>query len=156
MKNATDMQKKALFLDRDGVINEAPVNGEYLLSAKDFRLRPQIIPLIRFARAAGYLVVVVTNQRGVSLGKMTQDDLNSIHAHMRALLIAEDAPVDAIYSCTHGFDDACDCRKPKAGMLLAAAHDLAIDLSESVMVGDNESDMEAGKAAGCKLCLLIK
>lgn len=150
------MKNKALFLDRDGVINKAAPEGEYISSRAEFHLRLEIIPLIRFARAAGYCIVVVTNQRGVSLGKMTQADLDDIHIYMRELLIAEDAPVDAVYSCTHGFDDNCVCRKPKAGMLLDAARDLDIDLSESVMVGDKESDMAAGKAAGCKATILWK
>ncbi len=149
------MKKKALFLDRDGVINESPGEGKYVLSQEEFRLRERIIPLIRFARSAGYLIVVVTNQRAVSRGLLSRARLDGIHAHMRALLEAEDAPVDAVYACTHGFDE-CECRKPKAGMLLQAARDLDIDLSESVMVGDHEIDIEAGRAAGCKLCLLIK
>lgn len=148
------MKKKALFLDRDGVINEAAPKGDYIPSREWFRLRPQIIPLIRFARAAGYLIVVVTNQRGVHLGKMTQADLDDVHAYMRELLAAEDADVDAIYACIHGLE-GCKCRKPKPGMLLQAAHDLDIDISESVMIGDRETDMEAGRAAGCKLCLLV-
>lgn len=150
------MKHKALFLDRDGVVNIAAPHGEYIVSRKDFYLNPAIIPLIRFARAAGYLIVVVTNQRGVSLGKMSPADLDDIHAYMRELLAAEDADVDAVYSCTHGLDDTCACRKPKAGMLLRAAEDLDIDLSQSVMVGDMPRDIEAGKAAGCKLCILWK
>ena len=150
------MKKKALFLDRDGVINEsAPKEKKYILSPDDFHLRPAIVPLIRFARAAGYVVVVVTNQRPVSMGILSQAGLDDIHARMRELLAAHDASVDAVYACVHGFDE-CECRKPKAGLLLQAARDLDIDLSESVMVGDHETDMEVGKAAGCKLCLLIK
>lgn len=149
------MKKKALFLDRDGVVNELTPNGEYVLSCAMFRLRSAIVPLIRFARTAGYLVVVVTNQRGVNLGRMTHADLEDIHVYMRELLAAEDAPVDAVYACTHGFDE-CACRKPKPGMLLQAAQDLDIDLSESVMVGDKESDMAAGRAAGCKTTILWK
>ena len=150
------MKKKALFLDRDGVINESAPEGDYIVSRDQFRLRPAIIPLIRFARATGYLVVVVTNQRGVSLGLMSVGDLDDVHAYMSELLAAEDATIDAVYSCMHGHEDACECRKPKAGMLLQAARDLDIDLGESVMVGDRQSDIEAGNAAGCKLCLLIK
>lgn len=156
MKRENNMKKKALFLDRDGVINVAAAKGEYVLAPSGFRLRPEIIPFIRFARAAGYLIVVVTNQRGVSTGKMTQADVDAVHAYMRELLKKEDADIDAVYSCVHGHGDACDCRKPKPGMLLAAARDLDIDLGESVMVGDRESDMDAGKAAGCKLCLLMQ
>ncbi|MDO8582382.1 MAG: HAD family hydrolase [bacterium] len=150
------MKCKALFLDRDGVVNVAAPEGDYILSREAFRLQPSIIPLIRFARTAGYLVVVVTNQRGVNLGLMSAGDLDDIHAYMRELLKAQDADVDAIYSCTHGFEDGCVCRKPKAGMLLAAAGDLDIDLSESVMIGDKESDMAAGRAAGCKTNILWK
>jgi D-glycero-D-manno-heptose 1,7-bisphosphate phosphatase len=148
------MKHKALFLDRDGVINVPALEGDYIVR-RDFHLIPAIIPLIRFARAAGYLVVVVTNQRGVSTGKMTQADLDSVHAYMRELLTAEDADVDAVYACTHGFGE-CECRKPKAGMFFSAARDLDIDLGESIMVGDRETDMEAGRAAGCKLNILWK
>jgi D-glycero-D-manno-heptose 1,7-bisphosphate phosphatase len=147
------MKKKALFLDRDGVVNKSTKEGEYIMR-RDFVLIPSIIPLIRFARAAGYLVVVVTNQRGVSSGKMTQESVDETLAYMRELLRAEDADVDAIYMCPHALD-SCECRKPKPGMLLQAARDLDIDLSESVMVGDRDTDMEAGKAAGCKLCILV-
>ncbi len=150
------MKKKALFLDRDGVINVSAPEGDYILSPEDFRLQSAVIPLIRFARAAGYLIVVVTNQRGVSLGLMSAEDLEAVHARMRELLALENADVDAVYSCMHGFDDACDCRKPKPGMLLAASRDLDIDLSGSVMVGDKESDMAAGKAAGCGTNILWK
>lgn len=150
------MKKKALFLDRDGVINVSPLPGEYVLSPESFHLIQGIVPLIRFARSAGYLIIVVTNQRGVSRGLMSKDDLDAVHERMRALLVTEDADVDAVYSCIHGFHDACGCRKPKAGMFLQAAQDLDIDLSESVMVGDHSTDIEAGRAAGCKLCLLIK
>lgn len=154
------MKKKALFLDRDGVINVAAPAGEYITSRvgsrERFVLLPAIIPLIRFARSAGYLIIVVTNQRAVSLGKMTQADLDDIHEYMHELLKAEDADVDAVYACVHGLDDQCECRKPKPGMLIQAAEDLGIDLSESIMVGDHATDMEAGRAAGCKLCLLIK
>ncbi len=149
------MKKKALFLDRDGVINESPGAGRYVLSRADFRLRPAIIPLMRFARAAGYLIVVVTNQRAVSRGFLTIAGLEDIHAHMRELLAAEGVSIDAIYSCMHGFDE-CECRKPKPGMFFDAAHDLDVDLKESVMVGDHDTDIAAGTAAGCKLCLLLR
>ncbi len=150
------MKKKALFLDRDGVINEsAPKEKKYVLSPDDFHLRPSIIPLIRFARAVGYVVVVVTNQRPVSMGILSPAGLDDIHAYMRKVLAAHDASVDAVYACPHGFNE-CECRKPKAGLLLQAAQDLDIDLSESVMVGDHETDMEAGTAAGCKVCILVQ
>ncbi len=150
------MKQKALFLDRDGVINESAPAGDYIVSRNQFRLRPEIIPLIRFAHATGYLIVVVTNQRGVSLGLMSEKDLDDVHAYMRELLRAEDADVDAVYSCMHGYEDTCECRKPKAGMLLQAARDLDIDISESVMVGDRQTDIDAGKAAGCKATILWK
>ncbi|MSR73731.1 MAG: HAD family hydrolase [Candidatus Pacebacteria bacterium] len=150
------MKNKALFLDRDGVINVAAPEGDYILSRAAFRLQPSSIPLIRFARAAGYLVIVVTNQRCVSLGLLSEENLEGIHMHMRELLKAEDADVDAVYFCVHGDEDACACRKPKPGMLLVAAHDFNIDLSASVMIGDKESDMEAGRAAGCKTNIVWK
>ena len=148
------MKHKALFLDRDGVINEAAPRGEYVCSVDGFCMRKGIVDLICRARKMGYLVVVVTNQRGVNLGRMSHDDLENIHAHMKNNLAQKGAVIDAVYACTHGLDDACDCRKPKPGMLLAAARDFNIDLASSIMIGDTPSDVEAGKSAGCHTHLL--
>lgn len=148
------MKQKALFLDRDGVINERADQGNYIFIKDDFKLRRGIIELIVRARCMGYMVVVITNQRGVSRGLYTQADLDALHAHMQEELSRHGASVDAIYVCTHGFDE-CDCRKPKPGMLLRAAEDLHIDLASSIMVGDMPSDIEAGKSAGCATYLLV-
>ena len=143
------MKHKALFLDRDGVINENTEEGKYVAFKDEFKLRRGIGEFISRARSMGYRVVVVTNQRGVSCGLYTYAEMDALHEHMKTELALCGASVDAVYACTHGFEDACACRKPKPGMLVAAAEDLGIDLSRSVMVGDRETDVEAGRAAGC-------
>lgn len=146
--------RKALFLDRDGVINIAPPRGQYICSWEDFRLRRGVIDLIRRARAMDYLVVVVTNQRGVNLGVMTLEDLEDLHLKMRARLVERGALIDAVYFCVHGLEDDCFCRKPQPGLFLRAAQELNIDLANSLMIGDSKIDIEAGGKAGCQTCLL--
>ncbi len=147
------MKHKALFLDRDGVINASPRPGAYVCSIQEFYIRKGIVELVRRARTMGYLIVVVTNQRGVSRGHMSHNDLDGIHTHMQTVFAAAGAPIDAVYVCAHGFDE-CDCRKPKPGMLVRAAEELGIDLALSIMIGDMPIDIEAGKSAGCHTHLL--
>jgi len=98
----------------------------------------------------GFLVVVVTNQQGIGRGLMTEADLQGIHRRMLLELKKEGAVVDAVYHCPHTAESACRCRKPEAGMLYQAAGDLNIDLEASYMVGDSDSDVEAGRRAGCR------
>jgi len=148
-------RKKALFLDRDGVINVAPPPGQYVSSWKEFRLRPGIADLIRRARAMSYLVVVTTNQRGVDLGFLTLEDLEDIHLKMKARLAERGALIDAVYYCAHGLEDGCVCRKPQPGMLLRAAEDWHINLADSLFIGDSDIDIEAGERAGCQTCKLL-
>ncbi len=138
--------RRAFFLDRDGVINVH--RDDYVKSVEEFVLLPDAPRAIRLLNENGWLVVVVTNQSAVGKGIITEDRLREIHAHMLSLLEKEGARVDAIYYCPHRPDDGCPCRKPEPGMLLRAARDLGIDLSRSVMVGDMDTDIEAGKRAG--------
>lgn len=147
-------KRPAIFLDRDGVINHAPPRGQYIYSGEELRLRPGIPELIKRARSLGYLVVVVTNQRGVDWGLLSLEDLDEIHLKMRARLAEAGALIDAVYCCPHGLEDGCFCRKPQPGMLLRAAADLNIDLAQSLMLGDSKTDMEAGERAGCRTFLL--
>jgi D-glycero-D-manno-heptose 1,7-bisphosphate phosphatase len=138
-----------VFLDRDGTINVPAAPGEYIESWDQFRFLPKAPEAIRLLREAGTRVVVVTNQRGIALGKMSAADVEDIHRRMAA-----EAPVDAVYYCPHE-EDSCDCRKPQPGMLLRAARELpGVELAECVMIGDSTSDMEAGAAAGCRLVLI--
>lgn len=142
--------KRALFLDRDGVINRRIIGG-YVRSWEEFDLLPDVGHVLPSMHAAGWFVVVVTNQRGIALGQMSEHDLVEIHQRMQVeVLRACGHEFDAIYYCPHNRDDFCRCRKPQPGMLLDAAGDNDIDLAASWMIGDSESDIEAGRGAGCR------
>ena|SRR5689334_22369512 len=141
---------RAAFLDRDGVINRKALAGDYVTRWAEMHLLPGVAPAISQLNQAGYLVVVVTNQRCVAKGLLSLADLELLHRRMSAALSYGGAKIDAIYYCPHDFHDACSCRKPQPGMLLAAARDLDIDLDRSWMIGDSDIDIEAGKNAGCR------
>ncbi len=156
-KNLSNKQK-AIFLDRDGTINKYV---GFLTDIKEFELLPNVIEAIKKINSSEYLAIVVTNQPVIARGEVTYDELQEIHNKMETLLGAEGAYIDAIYYCPHhphkGYEGEitelkfeCDCRKPKPGMLIKAATDFNIDLSQSWMIGDGENDVLAGKNAGCK------
>ena len=160
-KNLSNKQK-AIFLDRDGTINKYV---GFLRDIDEFELLDGVADAIKEINKSGYLAIVVTNQPVIARGEVTYEELNLIHNKMETLLGNEGAYLDAIYYCPHhphsGYEGEipelkfdCDCRKPKPGMLLKAAKDYNIDLSQSYMVGDSENDVEAGNAAGCKSVLL--
>ncbi len=141
---------RAVFLDRDGVINRKAPEGQYVTRWEDFHFLPGAAEGIRLLNRAGYRVIVVTNQRCIAKGLMTVRDLEKMHQQMYATLARSGAAIDALYFCPHEYEDACNCRKPAPGMLLEAARSHAIDLSSSWMIGDSDHDVEAGKRAGCK------
>jgi D-glycero-D-manno-heptose 1,7-bisphosphate phosphatase len=136
-----------VFLDRDGVINEKPVKGEYIRTPAEFRLLPNIADWIGLFNALELLVVVITNQRGVALGVMSEDDLAAIHAKMKRELAMLGARLDDVFYCPHALDD-CDCRKPKPGLVYAARGKWDIDLSQSLLLGDSDNDRELAAACG--------
>jgi D-glycero-D-manno-heptose 1,7-bisphosphate phosphatase len=141
---------KAVFLDRDGVINQKPKEGEYITSWTDFHILPGVADGIALLNKAGYMVLVVTNQRCVAKGLLSVADLEKIHEQMSQTLSRAGAKLDGIYYCPHDYEPSCNCRKPAPGMLLAAAQVHAVELASSWMVGDSEIDTQAGKSAGCK------
>lgn len=154
-KNLTNKQK-AIFLDRDGTINKYV---GFLRNIDDFELIEGVAEAIKLINQSGYLAIVVTNQPVIARGEVTWEELNKIHKKMATLLGKEGAYVDGIYICPHhpdkGFEGErpeykidCDCRKPKPGLLLQAAKDFNIDMSESYMIGDSHRDVEAGENAG--------
>jgi D-glycero-D-manno-heptose 1,7-bisphosphate phosphatase len=119
-------------------------------SVSEFVFIPDIFHVLPAVHQAGYLAVVVTNQRGIARGLMSESDLEEIHNWMQQQLAERcGTQFDAIYHCPHNHDDDCRCRKPRPGMLLDAAGDHNIDLRGSWMIGDSETDIEAGIAAGC-------
>jgi D-glycero-D-manno-heptose 1,7-bisphosphate phosphatase len=146
--------KRCVFFDRDGIVNVSPPEGDYVRSWRDFELAPGFPALLRLAGERGYVGVVITNQRGVARGLMTESDLADIHRRLRELLRAgHGLELLDILHCPHGRDE-CECRKPKPGMLLEAAHRHALDLAQSWMIGDSERDVEAGRRAGCRTVLV--
>ncbi|MEJ8737283.1 HAD-IIIA family hydrolase [Erysipelotrichaceae bacterium HCN-30851] len=156
-KNLKNKQK-AIFLDRDGTINK---HIGFLTNVDDFELLSGTSEAIKKINASGYLAIIVTNQPVIARGEVTVSQLKNIHNKMETLLGLDGAYIDAIYYCPHhpdkGFEGEveklkieCECRKPKPGMLLKAAEDYNIDLSNSYMIGDSDSDIAAGNAAGCK------
>jgi histidinol-phosphate phosphatase family protein len=146
---------RAVFLDRDGVINRKPREGDYVTRWEDFHLLPGVIEGIARLKQAGFSVIVVTNQRCVAKGLMSVAELEQMHRRMSELLAQGRANIDGIYYCPHEIDPPCECRKPAPGMLLDAARSRNIELSASWMIGDSDIDIEAGKNAGCKTALLV-
>jgi D-glycero-D-manno-heptose 1,7-bisphosphate phosphatase len=139
--------KRAVFLDRDGTINE---QMGYINHISRFRLLPKVAEAIRMLNENDYLVVVVTNQSGPARGYFPIELVHEVNRHMQRLLKNEGANVDAVYFCPHLPEDGCNCRKPKTGMIEMACRDMEIDLSRSYVVGDMCDDIELAKNAGIK------
>ena len=142
------MVKPAVFFDRDGIVNRSPGPG-YVERWEDFHLLPEFVEALRVVAARGYEPVLVTNQSGVGRGIMTPAALERIHANLRGALARHALALRDILVCTNP-DDADPRRKPNPGMLLEAARDHGLDLARSWMIGDSESDIEAGRRAGCR------
>jgi D-glycero-D-manno-heptose 1,7-bisphosphate phosphatase len=142
---------KAAFLDRDGVINQkAPGADQYITRWEEMHFLSGVVEAISLLNRAGFRVIVISNQRCVTKGLLTSDELDSMHLRMCRELLAKGAQIDAVYYCPHDEHPACGCRKPEPGMLFAAAKEHEIDLQASWMVGDSEKDVEAGRRAGCR------
>ena len=144
----TEALRPAVFLDRDGVLNRVFVRGGVThppACVEEFAFLPGASDAVRGLHAAGFVLVVVTNQPDVAKGLTTQARVEEIHRKLAAEL-----PVDEIFVCYHKDGDGCECRKPKPGMLLEGARKHNVDLAESFMVGDRWRDVEAGQYAGCR------
>jgi D-glycero-D-manno-heptose 1,7-bisphosphate phosphatase len=148
--------KKAAFLDRDGVINQKAPGLGYITRWEDFHLLPGVAEAISLLNAADFLVIVVSNQRGIAKGLVSTAVLDEIHANMRNALLSSGSRIEAVYYCPHDNFPPCKCRKPAPGMLLTAAREHDIDLPNSWMIGDSLSDVQAGQRAGCKTILLTQ
>jgi D-glycero-D-manno-heptose 1,7-bisphosphate phosphatase len=144
--------RRAVFLDRDGVLNEAVIReGKPYppASTAELRIVPDAAAGLAVLRDVGFLLIVVSNQPDVGRGTQTRKAVEEIHSVLRSKL-----PLDAIYVCYHDGKEDCVCRKPKPGMLLTAAADLDVDLAQSFMVGDRWRDVDAGARAGCRTVFL--
>ena len=157
---AADGVRRALFLDRDGIIN---VNHGYVHTPAATEWVPGVFDLAAAAHRAGYLLVVVTNQAGIARGYYTRAQFEDYTHWVHAQFTAAGAPLAATYYCPHhpgaGIGELgveCDCRKPRPGLLLRAAADLGIDLASSLLLGDSPSDIEAADAAGVPLAILCR
>jgi D-glycero-D-manno-heptose 1,7-bisphosphate phosphatase len=147
---------RAVFLDRDGVINKKPVEGEYVTRWEELHILPGVASAIALLNRTGFRVIVVSNQRCVAKGLITTADLESMHHRVCDTLAAAGAKIDDVYYCPHEKEPPCRCRKPAPGMLLDAAQAHQIDLKSSWMIGDSEIDVEAGRNAGCKTVRLLE
>ncbi|HLJ62028.1 MAG TPA: HAD family hydrolase [bacterium] len=150
--------RRAVFLDRDGVLI---ADAHHLRSVDQLRVLPGVPEALVRLRAAGWVLIVATNQSVVARGWVSEEELRHVHRVLLAMLRERGASLDAIYYCPHHPEGAvpayrvvCECRKPNPGMLLRAAAELGLDLSASVMVGDAASDVETGRRAGCRTVLV--
>lgn len=144
--------RPAVFLDRDGVLLRATVRDRQPFppsGIEDMQLLPGVLNACRRLKAAGFALIVVTNQPDVARGTQTRENVDAMHVHLRSLL-----PLDDIRTCFHDDRHQCSCRKPLPGLLLDAARDWGIDLAGSYLVGDRWRDIEAGQAAGCRTVLI--
>ena len=143
------VKQRCVFLDRDGVINRKPPEGSYIRSWEEFCFIPGIADWIQLFNMLGMLVVVVTNQRGVARGLIHADDLEAIHRNMTRELANAGAHIDDVFCCPHE-EGACECRKPKPGMVIAAAKKWCIDIPGSILIGDSERDLELAQSCGMR------
>jgi D-glycero-D-manno-heptose 1,7-bisphosphate phosphatase len=143
-----------VFLDRDGTLNVKAAQGEYVTAPEQLELLPHAAEGVRRLNESRVWVALVTNQRGIARGKMTEDDLSAVHARLADELARHDAHLDAIYYCPHEQGE-CSCRKPQPGLLLRAQREHpGLSFAAAALVGDAESDVQAGRRVGAATVLL--
>ncbi len=148
--------KKAVFIDRDGVLNRKAPEGQYVTSWREMIFLSKTAKAIRLLNKAAFVVVIVSNQSCVDKGLITRERLESMHERLQWKFKAAGASIDAIYYCPHTIEACCACRKPQSGMLLDAARRYGLDLSRCWIIGDSVSDIGAGRNAGCKTVFVHK
>ncbi len=142
--------QKYIFIDRDGVTNERPPKAEYVCNPEDFKWLPNAREAIKKLNDAGYIVIEISNQAGIARGVMTHLDFENVQKKMLSDLEEIGAKIDDVYYCPHGWDDNCECRKPKPGMIFQAQKDYSINLSKCVLIGDDERDIITAHNANMK------
>ena len=147
-------KNKAIFLDRDGVINKN--RDDYVKSTKELEIFSNIGKEILKLKMKGFFIIVITNQSVINRKIITIRELEEIHSTIQKFLMKSKTSIDKFYFCPHRPDENCDCRKPKPGLILQAINEFSIDASKSWMVGDSKTDIQAGEKAGCKTILLKK
>jgi len=143
----------AVFLDRDGVINEN--REDYVKSLNELRFLPGAIRAIARLTSAGFRVIVVSNQQGVAKGVITRQALEEVERALTEELAAAGSKLAGAYYCPHLQEENCDCRKPRPGLMLRAASELGFDVADAIFVGDSHKDVEAGRNAGCRTILAL-
>ncbi len=141
--------KKVVFLDRDGTLNVRPPRACYVEKPEDFVWLPGAIEAVKKLNDHGVITVLISNQPGIARGNLTVEDLDAIHEKMQEDLRQHGVKIDYIYYCPHNWDEGCDCRKPKPGMLYQAQKELSLNLTKCILFGDDERDIEAADAARC-------
>ena len=147
-------RRPAVILDRDGTLNERPPRAEYVRRPAEFIWLPGALEALRLLNDTGFRVIVVSNQAGINRGALTVEDLDAIHARMHADVRAAGGRIDAVYFCPHDWDEGCDCRKPRPGLLYHAQREHHLDLTRTLFLGDDERDGQAAEAAGCPFALV--
>lgn len=154
-KDYTSLFKnKAVFLDRDGVLNKRPAEHDYVKSFDEYIWNHGAQELIRKIRSLGFLVIIVSNQQGIAKGKLTENFIELLHKKINADLENIDTKIDAFYYCPHYQNADCTCRKPKPGLLFKAMNNHKIDPRKSFMIGDSKSDIQSADRAGIKSILI--
>ena len=146
--------RKVVFLDRDGTLNVRPPKACYVEKEEDFIWIPGSMEAIKLLKDAGYITILISNQPGIARGNLTVETLDRIHEKMQSDLKKLDCSIDYIYYCPHNWDDGCDCRKPKPGLLYQAQKDLSLDLTKCILFGDDERDIKAADNANCPSVLV--
>jgi D-glycero-D-manno-heptose 1,7-bisphosphate phosphatase len=151
-------KNKAVFLDRDGVINE---DYGYVHKIEDFHIFDEVYPALKKLRERGFKLLIITNQSGIGMGYYTEEDFFKITEHMKEKLKEKGIEIDKVYYCPHHpegvvpeYTMKCNCRKPETGMIEEGIKDFDIDISQSFLIGDKETDIEAGKKVGLKTILV--
>lgn len=139
--------KPVVFLDRDGVLNRRIMDG-YVTCLEEFDILPGVLPSLALLNRAGFRLAVVTNQRGIALGRMTQMDVDAVHQHLREQAASHGAELNEFYVCPHHRDAGCPCRKPEAGLLDQAFAHAPLEWSRAFLIGDSDTDIQAGKKRG--------
>jgi D-glycero-D-manno-heptose 1,7-bisphosphate phosphatase len=149
------LNKRAIFLDRDGVINRKMPEGDYVKDWSEFFFLPGVFEALEILKSKDVLTIIITNQSCIARGIISERQLQDLHDKMQREIQVHNGNIDAIYFCPHDISDGCDCRKPKPGLILKAIEEFWIkkikfNFNESYLIGDAESDIIAGQAAGLK------
>jgi D-glycero-D-manno-heptose 1,7-bisphosphate phosphatase len=149
-------RNRAVFLDRDGVINVKAPEDVYIKTPSEFHFLPGVFEGLSILRDLGFLLIVVTNQRGIARRMMTEEDLDRVHDYMIGRLREHDVELEGVYHCPHEKYELCPCRKPRPFLLLKAARESGVCLPTSYMVGDSDSDVAAGRLVGARTVRIAK